>query len=205
MELVITLMIVLLVVSALAIRLTQSETPFPYKRRESLFTNSERAFMVMLERAVGDEFRIVNRVRLTELLDIRQGTKKRVAQAAKLKATGKVLDFVLLDKTNLTPVAAIDLVNAESSTGYKTKQDWYLKGALDTVNLPHIRIKVRNGYKASELRECISAKLGAKNNKLRPLNVRKVKSKGPTRPIRPLVQAHINQAVAQDAQQAAVA
>ncbi|WP_111976797.1 DUF2726 domain-containing protein [Algibacillus agarilyticus] len=198
MELIIILMIVLLVVSAIAIRLTQSDTPFPYKKRQSLFSNSERAFMLMLEKAIGDEFRIINRVRLTELLDIRTGTQKRVAQAAKLKANGKILDFVLLDRKTLNPIAAIDLVNSESNTGYKTKQDWYLKGALDTVNLPHIRIKVKNGYTASEIRECIANKLGA-GNKLSPLNVRKMKAKGPTRPVKPLISSPINQGIIQDA------
>lgn len=197
MELIVTLMIILLVVSAIAIRLTQSDTPFPYQKKGALFTQSERAFMLMLERAVGDEFRIVNRVRLTELLEVRNGTDKKTAQAAKLKAGSKTLDFVLLDKTDLSPIAAIDLVNPEP--GYKAKQDWYLKGALDTINLPHVRIKVKSGYKASDIRECIAAKLGSRS-KLSPLNVRKVRGKGPTRPIRPLIQAHINQATAQDAQ-----
>jgi hypothetical protein len=197
MELIVILLIILLAVSAIAINLMQSDTPFPYQKRKALFTQSERAFMLMLERAIGDEFRIVNRIRLTDLIEVRQGTNKRAEQSAKLKATGKTLDFVLLDKQTLTPVAAIDLVNPEP--GYKTKQDWFLKGALDTINLPHVRIKIKSGYKASEIRECIGQKLGA-NNKLSPLNVRRVKSKGPTRPIRPLIQAHINQAVAQEAQ-----
>ncbi|NTS75612.1 DUF2726 domain-containing protein [Catenovulum sp. SM1970] len=200
MELVITLMILLLVVSAIAIHLTQSNnTPFPYKKKIQLFSNSERAFMLMLERAVGDEFRILHRVRLTDLLEVRQGTNKRTAQTAKLKASGKVLDFVLLNKTDLSPIAAIDLVNAE---GYKQRPDWFLKGSLDTAGLPHVRIKIKSGYTPAEIRQCIAAKLGP-NSKLSPLNVKKVKSKGPTRPIRPLLQAHINQATAQEAQAAA--
>ncbi len=186
MELIIILMILLLVVSAVTIRLTNTSTPFPYQKRENLFSASERAFMLMLERAVGDEFRIVHRVKLSDLVDIRQGTNKRAAQSAHLKASNKTLDFVLLNKQDLSPIAAIDLVNND---GYKTKQDWFLKGTLDTAGLPHVRIKIKSGYKASELRECISLKLGHKT-KLNPLNVKRVKAKGPTRPVRPLMQVH---------------
>lgn len=185
MELVLALMIVLLVIAAIAIKFTTGDQPFPYQKRDALFSGTERAFMLLLERAVGDEFKIINRVKLSELVEIRQGTAKRDAQSALMKASTKQLDFVLLDKSTLRPVAAVDLVNNDNKSGYKAQKDWFVRGVLETAGVPHFRFKVKNGYKPTELRDCIAAKLGA-GNKLSPLNVRPVKSKGPTRPVRPI-------------------
>mgnify|MGYP002277168753 CR=1 FL=1 len=185
MELVIIIMMmVLVVVATVAIRLTQTGSPFPYQKKNVLFTEPERAFMLKLEQAVGDQFRVVNRVRLSDLVAVSSGVHKRAEQAAKVKASAKTLDFVLLNRQTLEPVAAIDLVNTESKTGYKTKADWFVRGALETVGIPHVRIRIKAGYKSSEIRSCLAAKIG--RGQLSPLNVHRVASKGPTRPIKPL-------------------
>lgn len=185
MELIIVvMMIVLLVVAAVSLKVTQSGVPFPFQKKPALFTEAERAFMLKLENAVGDEFRIINRVRLSDLVGIKAGTSKRSEQIAKNKASAKMLDFVLLDRYTLAPIAAIDLVNTESKTGYKNKQDWFVKGSLDSVGLPHIRIQLKSGYKSSEIRDCLASKLPTQH--LSPLRVKKVTPKGPTRPVRPI-------------------
>ncbi|WAJ72300.1 DUF2726 domain-containing protein [Catenovulum adriaticum] len=192
MELVIIIMmLVLVVVATVAIRLTQTGTPFPYQKKPALFTEAERAFMLKLEQAVGDQFRVVNRVRLSDMLIVTQGMDKRAEQAAKLKASAKTLDFVLLNRHTLEPVAAIDLVNTESKVGYKAKADWFVRGALETVGVAHVRIKVRAGYKSSEIRACLAGKMGA--SQLSPLNVHKAASRGPTRPIKPLRDINVTQ------------
>ncbi|MCU4677460.1 DUF2726 domain-containing protein [Catenovulum sp. 2E275] len=197
MELVIIIMMMaLVVVATVAIRLTQTGSPFPYKKNTALFTEAERAFMLKLEQAVGDQFRVVNRVRLSDVVSVTSGIQKRAEQAAKLKASAKTLDFVLLNRQTLEPVAAIDLVNTDSKEGYKTKADWFVKGALETVGIPHVRIRVKAGYKSAEIRACLAGKIG--QGQLAPLNVHKVMSKGPTRPIKPLrpMSSNVNQAVA---------
>lgn len=197
MELVvIIMMMVLVVIAAVAIRMTQTGTPFPYQKKNALFTEPERAFMLKLEQAVGDQFRVVNRVRLSDLLSVSSGINKRAGQAAKVKASAKTLDFVLLNRQTLEPVAAIDLVNTEAKGGYKAQADWFVRGALETAGIPHVRIKVKAGYKSSEIRDCLAIKLG--NAKLAPLNVHRVSTRGPTRPIKPLSQMgqNVQQAVA---------
>ncbi|MER2493193.1 DUF2726 domain-containing protein [Catenovulum sediminis] len=181
---VIIMMMVLVIVAAIAIRMTQTGSPFPYQKKNVLFSEPERAFLIKLEQAVGDKFRVVNRVKLVDLVQVENTVTKRAAQLAKTKASAKTLDFVLLDRKTLEPVAAIDLVNTESKQGYKARPDWFVRGALETVGIPHVRIKIRSGYKSAEIRECLSAKLG--RGKLAPLNVKPVTPKGPTRPVKPL-------------------
>ncbi|WP_017446089.1 DUF2726 domain-containing protein [Gayadomonas joobiniege] len=181
---IIALMIILLVVAAVAIRMTQSGTPFPYQKKSALFSEPERAFMVKLEQAIGEEFRIINRVKLSDLVTVNDKTNNKNAQVARRKAAAKTLDFVLLDRKTLAPVAAIDLANTDQPNGHKAKADWFVRGALETVGLPHIRIKIKAGYRAAEIRECLAARIG--RQKLAPLKVKPVVGQGPTRPVKPL-------------------
>lgn len=181
---IIVLMIILLVVAAAAIRVTQAGTPFPYQKKQSLFSEPERAFMVKLEQAIGEEFRIINRVKLSDLVQVDEKTNDKNAQIARRKAAAKTLDFVLLDRRTLEPVAAIDLANTEQPGGHKAKADWFVRGALETVGLPHVRIKIKAGYRAAEIRECLATRIG--RQKLAPRRVRAVQGLGPTRPLKPL-------------------
>ena len=85
--------------------------PFPFNRKDSVFSNVEASFLTLLERAVGDKFKVVSRVKLTELIDCKPGLSKKARSLAMAKAKAKQLDFVLVDKETLNIVAAVDLVN----------------------------------------------------------------------------------------------
>ncbi|UAA39391.1 DUF2726 domain-containing protein [Paraneptunicella aestuarii] len=158
MELVIVLLILLIAVSVMALKLNDGGLAFPFKKRSNLFTPVERNFLDLLETAVGHQYRIICRVRLTDILDVRKNTAKRTLRTAMQRASGRHLDFVLCDKQDLTPVVAVDLVH-DRGDGYKTQRDWFVAGALDAARIPHLRIKVKAGYKPQDIRACIEAKL----------------------------------------------
>lgn len=128
-------------------------------RKTQLFSPVEHQFLDMIERAVGNEFRVMCRVRLTDVLSLRRNTNKKMAKSALIKATGKQLDYVLVSKTDMTPVLALDLVHNMGPEGHKTKRDFFVTGALDSAGIPHARIKARHGYKIEDIRACIEAKL----------------------------------------------
>ena len=161
MEIAIILMMLLLLVSVGAIKLADNGVAYPFRKRQQLFTPVEHSFLNLLEQAVGREFRIVCRVKLNDLVQVRKASNKKQASAALSRATGKQLDFVLCDRSDMTPVLAIDLVHKNDNGGYKTQRDWFLSGALDAAGVPHARIKVKSGYSAEEIRECVEAKLVA--------------------------------------------
>ena len=159
MELAIILLMLLIVVAIGAIKLNDQGLSFPFKRKTTLFTQVERSFLELLEQAVGDKYRIVCRVKLTDILSLRQNTDKKTAKAAVMRATGRQLDFVLCSKEDMVPVVAIDLVHKQGKEGYKSQRDWFVAGALDAARIPHLRIKVKSGYSAKEIAECIDLKL----------------------------------------------
>ncbi|MFY8325580.1 DUF2726 domain-containing protein [Pseudoalteromonas sp. ZZD1] len=134
--------------------------PYPFTRKQSVFTQVESAFLNLLERAVGDQYKIVSRVKLIDIIDCKKGLSVKAKRAAIAKAKNKQLDFVLIDKEKLTIVAAVDLVNNANKDGHKAQRDWFVNGALEAAGIPHIRMKVKSGYRPSEVRDAIMFKLG---------------------------------------------
>ena len=134
--------------------------PYPFTRKQSVFTQVESAFLHLLERAVGDQYKIVSRVKLIDLIDCKQGLSPKAKRAAITKAKNKQLDYVLIDKDKLTIVAAVDLVNNTNKDGHKAQRDWFVSGALEAAGIPHIRMKVKAGYQPKEVRDAIMFKLG---------------------------------------------
>ncbi len=158
MELVIVLLILLIAVTVVAMKLNDGGLAFPFKKRTTLFTPIERQFLDLLEMSVGHQYRIICRVKLTDVLDVRKNTAKRTLRTALQRASGRHLDYVLCAKNDLTPIVALDLVHSKGD-GYKSQRDWFVSGALDAARIPHLRIKVKNGYKPQDIRACIEAKL----------------------------------------------
>ncbi|BFT31300.1 hypothetical protein D210916BOD24_24760 [Alteromonas sp. D210916BOD_24] len=159
MELAIILMMLLIVVALGAIKLSDGGVAFPFRRKTQLFTPVEHSFLNLIEQAMGKEFRIICRVRLNDLVAVRHSANKKTASQALSRASTRQLDFVLVDKTDMSPVLAIDLVHNQGKEGYKTQKDWFVSGALDAAGLPHARIKVKSGYSVDEIRECLENKL----------------------------------------------
>lgn len=193
MELAIILLMLLVFVGVGAVKLSAQSTvtqlSFPFRRREQLFTPVERNFLELLEKAVGHEFRIVCRVRLSDLISVKRGTANKNGKVALAKAVGKQLDFVLCRKDTMDPVLALDLVYQQGKDGYKLQRDWFVNGALDAAKVPHMRVKVKSGYTVSEVRESIELKLIPYRKALahEPLvNGNGLLSNGNKRPTRPL-------------------
>ncbi|WP_100643865.1 DUF2726 domain-containing protein [Alteromonas facilis] len=163
MELAIILLMLLVFVGVGAVKLsaqsTATQLSFPFRRRPQMYTPIERNFLELLDKAVGHEFRIMCRVRLADLISVKQGSSEKQCKSALSKAVTKQLDFVLCSKNSMDPVLAIDLVYQQGKEGYKLQKDWFVSGALEAAKVPHMRIKVKSGYSVTEVRESIELKL----------------------------------------------
>ena len=188
MELAIILMMLLIVVALGAIKLSDGGMAFPFRRKPQLFTQVEYTFLTLIEQAVGREFRVMCRVRLNDMVAVRQSTKKKTASQALSRASSRQLDFVLVEKDTMSPVLAIDLVHNQGKEGYKTQKDWFVTGALDAAGVPHVRIKVKSGYSIEDIRECLENKLvpyrRIQQKMAQQPTLNPEPTKRPTRPIR---------------------
>ncbi|SEK99159.1 Protein of unknown function [Colwellia chukchiensis] len=159
MELILFAMISLIVIVAmLASRLNDNSFPFPFDRKTTLFTPAEKNFQLLVEQALGSRYRIINRVKLADIVNIRNGISSRAGQTATNNANGKYLDFAICERDSMKLLGVIDLVDTQGK-GYKVKKDWFVSGALEAAAIPHIRIKVKANYTLDEIRACINSRI----------------------------------------------
>ena len=163
MELILFAMISLIVIVAmLASRLNDNSFPFPFDRKTALFTPAEKNFQNLVEQAMGNRYRIINRVKLGDLVSVRNGISSRAGQTAANNANSKYLDFVICERDSMKLLGVIDLVDTQGK-GYKVKKDWFVSGALEAAAIPHIRIKVKPNYTIDEIRACINSRILGNN------------------------------------------
>lgn len=193
MDIAILLLALIICISVIAIKFNHESIEFPFSVKSQLFTAAERQFLNTIETAVDGEFRVLCRVKLCDLVTLKQNTNKKLAKSALVKAGARHVDFVLCNKDDMTPVLAIDLVYGSGKNGHNTQRDFFVSGALDTAAIPHARIKARGGYTLSEIQECIETKLvplRRRQGKI-PFSNRNAKpsviqqKKRPTRPLSP--------------------
>lgn len=165
----IAIFLLVVIASIFASKFTDNDNPYPFNAKKSLLSQVEVAFLQLLEKAVGDDYKVVSRVKLVDVLEFKNGVSNKTKRAALAKAQGKQLDFALVDKNTLKVVAAVDLVNNATQNGHKAQRDWFVSGALESAGIPHVRIKVKAGYKPSEVRQAIMFKLGKPVPKSAPI------------------------------------
>ncbi|MBA6223645.1 MULTISPECIES: DUF2726 domain-containing protein [unclassified Colwellia] len=163
MELILFAMISLIViVGVLVSRLNDNSFPFPFDRKTALFTPAEKNFQNLVEQAMGSRYRIINRVKLADIVSIRNGVSNRAGQTATNNANSKYLDFVICERDSMKLLGVIDLVDTQGK-GYKIKKDWFVSGTLEAAAIPHIRIKVKANYTIDEIRSCINSRILGNN------------------------------------------
>jgi hypothetical protein len=159
MEFILLALITLVVIVAvLASRLNDNSFPFPFDSKKAIFTPAEKNFQNLIEQALGPKYRVLNRVRLSDVVTIRNGVSSRASQTAAKSAETKYLDFVICNRTSMKLLGAIDLVDTQGR-GYKIKKDWFVSGSLEAASIPHLRIKVKANYTLGEIRTCIQTRL----------------------------------------------
>ncbi len=159
MELILFALITLIVVVAvLASRLNDNSFPFPFDSKALIFTPAEKNFQNLVEQAIGSKYRVINRVKLSDIVNVRNGISDRAVQSATTNAEGKYLDFVICERNSMKLLGVIDLVDTKGK-GYKVKKDWFVSGALEAASIPHLRIKVKTNYSLDEIRVCIKNRL----------------------------------------------
>lgn len=127
--------------------------PRPYAKRQYLFTKAERSFYEVLNRAAPKDLKLFAKVRIADLVMVKEGLGKRHFLENKLKC--RHVDFVLCASDTLAPMLAIQLEDRSQIGGKTGKRDRFISEVLGSVGLPVLRIPVQYAYTASELRRMI--------------------------------------------------
>lgn len=128
-----------------------------YEKREDFLTAAELAFMRVLTEAVEDKLHVMCKVRLGDLLKVREGIGGKNYMSAINKIQSKHVDFVLCEKTKYTVKAVIELDDSSHETEERKIRDAFVDEAMANAGIKIFHIPVQQVYSLPELKKIIKS------------------------------------------------
>ena len=132
---------------------TRLKTKYKYERRDYLMTNRERVFFDNLINKIGDEYYIFPQIHLSSLLNHKiRGQSWRGAFS---HINQKSVDFVLCDKSNLSPKLIIELDDRSHEREDRIVRDDIVEEILRDSYLPLLRLKSSEDFNKEDVLKLI--------------------------------------------------
>lgn len=127
----------------------------PYVLKRYLMSKAERSFFGVLEQVTdSSKYYIFPQVSLNNLVTVEKGTGSY--QAFHNKIDRKSVDFVLFDRSSISPVLAIELDDASHDRTDRQERDAFVDQVLAKAGLPLLHVKAQTAYDPKLLAEDIS-------------------------------------------------
>ncbi|WP_233842595.1 DUF2726 domain-containing protein [Dyella sp. 2HG41-7] len=131
---------VFIILFALVIRIrllgSRGGVGFPYVPAKTLFSTAERKFLVQLEKAVGQQYRIFGKVRIADVALVKPGLSRSTRQAALNKIASKHFDFIVCRANDLAVICAVELNDRSHSTQRAQRRDELVARVCQSIGLP---------------------------------------------------------------------
>jgi very-short-patch-repair endonuclease len=151
------LCIMMLVVATLKKR-SGKEQPYLYEKEASLLSPGERSFFTALEAAVGNHHRIFAKVRLADILKIKDAKNRSTWQKAFNPIQSKHVDFLACDPEDMSIRFVVELDDKSHQRQDRQDRDVLVDRILTTAGIPFFRFPAKSSYSAEEIRKRISDK-----------------------------------------------
>lgn len=153
--LLILLGIVAFVVKIVMPRLIKGQIAFPFQKEPVLFTLAERSFLAVLEPALGNQFRVLGKVRLADVIRVKPGLSGSARQQAFNRIQSKHLDFVVCDPKDLAVQFVVELDDSSHQQSRRQARDEFLDKALVAAGVPVFHFPVKRTYSVQDIRGAI--------------------------------------------------
>jgi len=127
---------------------SQPAVRLPYQLKQPFFSSAERAQLELLEQAVGNDFRILAKVRLAEVVDVTAIPRRSPWYHATNRISAASFDFLLCDKQTLEPVCAVEVEDASDANAA-------LEELCQVIGLPLVRLTPRTAGSFDQVRTAI--------------------------------------------------
>jgi very-short-patch-repair endonuclease len=160
--------IIALVVIAIIVAVIKHLIPkgkLPYEKQPSLFTPAERSFLGVLEQAVSNQFRIMGKVRLGDIVKVKTGLDNKTRQSAFNRIQSKHVDFIACDPNDLSIQFAVELDDKSHEREDRQDRDAFVDKVMDAAGIPIIHFQAKRAYVVQEVRDTLIAKLNPSEDK----------------------------------------
>jgi hypothetical protein len=162
------LIVIVIVVTALKVFLGGNKggtEDYPYEKEQALFTPAERSFLGVLEQAVNGKLRIMGKVRLADIVKVKNGTNKSAWQKAFNKIQSKHVDFVACDIATLGLKFVVELDDKSHSQSKRQERDDFIDKTLAAAKIPVFHFTAKPTYTIQELQNVLFGNKSETTNK----------------------------------------
>jgi hypothetical protein len=134
-----------------------------YASRIYLFSRAEASFYGVLRQAVGNDFVIMGKVRLADVVEVEGGRRRHGAsawQSAFNRVNAKHVDFLLLDGRDLKIRVALELDDSSHGRADRRVRDALVEEVLMEAGVPLVRVRAAAGYNVGEVRRRVMEAAG---------------------------------------------
>jgi len=131
-----------------------------YQVRESFLSDAEKSFLEVLKAAVGNEFKLFGKVRISDLIRAK-GSNEWQSRIANDQIDQKHVDFVICDRKRLIPVCAIELDDSSHHSRDALKNDTIKNKVFSKAGLPLVSFKAQAAYALEEIQSNLAPYLRA--------------------------------------------
>jgi hypothetical protein len=157
---IVVLFVVLVGVVGAVMLVSSEKTPaptFPYQRETHLVSPAERSFLGVLEQAVGDQYRIMGKVRLADVIKVRFGMNGKGRQSAFNRIQSKHVDFVVCTAKDLAIQCVLELDDQSHDRATRQDRDEFVDKALKAAGVPILHFSAKRSYAVTEVRQTLAA------------------------------------------------
>lgn len=126
-----------------------------YRRAGPLFTAAEKRFLDALERAVEGRARVYGKVRLADLLAVRDTVTGKHWFRAFNAIACKHADYVLCSLDTLEPLLVIELDDSSHARADRRQRDAFVDEALTGAGIPVLHVPVQSRYALRDVQEAL--------------------------------------------------
>ena len=134
-----------------------------YERRDRLFSPAERSFLGVLEQILGEQYRVIGKVRIADIIRPRKGLSASARTSALNRITSKHVDFAVCDPRTLQIVGVIELDDSSHREARRQRRDEFVDAALVSAGVPLVRIPAQRAYASAEVRLRVSVLFATPN------------------------------------------
>jgi Protein of unknown function (DUF2726) len=128
----------------------------PYTRHVSVFSPAEAKFLHVLDRAVGQRYRIFGKIRVADVIAVRKDLDPGGYRTAFSRIGAKHFDFVLCSRWDFSIVGVIELNDSSHLHQKRAQRDAFLIDICNAIGLPILIVRARRQYSASRLRSIVA-------------------------------------------------
>ena len=155
-------LLILLVIVAFVVKIVlpgifKGQIAYPFQKEPVLFTPAERSFLWVLETALGNQFRVMGKVRLADVIRVKPGLSGSARQQAFNRIQSKHLDFVMCDSKDLSVQFVVELDDSSHYQAGRQARDEFLDKALAAAGVPVFHFQVKRTYSVQDIHGAIFA------------------------------------------------